>query len=124
MDTDRTIGARQTKQAFEKMGAATSEAADLVKTSCSSSLKAVQDYNIKFMEFAHANTNATFDFAQKLYGVKSPTEFIELSTEHARAQTQALTEQTRQLAELAQKVALASTEPLKTGVAKAFNQAA
>jgi phasin len=124
MDTDRTTVAKQTKETFEKMGAATSEAADLVKTSCSLSLKAVQDYNNKFMEFAHANTNATFDFAQKLYGVKSPTEFVELSAEHARAQTEALTEQTRQLAALAQKVALASTEPLKTGVAKALNQAA
>ena len=124
MNTDRTIGAKQTKETFEKMGAATSEAADLVKTSYSSSLKAVQDYNIKFMEFAHANTNATFDFAQKLYGVKSPAEFVELSTEHARAQAEALTEQTKQLTALAQKVALASAEPLKTGVAKAFNQAA
>jgi phasin len=124
MDTERTTAARQTKEAFEKMGSATSDAAEIIKTGYSSSLKAVQDYNNKFMEFAHANTNATFDFAQKLYGVKSPAEFVELSTEHARAQTEALTEQTKQLAALAQKVALASAEPLKTGVAKAFSQAA
>lgn len=124
MDTTRTTAVKQTKGTFENMGAATSEAADLVKTSCSSSLKAVQEYNNKFIEIAHANTNATLDFAQKLYGVKSPSEFIELSTEHARAQTEALTEQAKQLAELAQKVALASAEPLKMGVAKAFNQAA
>ena len=48
---------------------------------------------------------------------------MELATEHARTQTAALTEQTKELAALAQKVALATTEPLKAGVAKAFNQA-
>jgi hypothetical protein len=56
--------------------------------------------------------------------VKSPSHFIELSTEHSRTQFEALTKQTKELAELAQKNALASAEPLKTGVAKVFSQAA
>ena len=112
-------GATQTKETFEKMSAATTGAADLIKTSCSTALKGVQDYNNKFPEFAHANSNAAFDFAQKLYGVKSPSEFMELSTEHARKQFEMLTEQTKQLAALAQNVMLATAEPLKTGVAKA-----
>ena len=106
------------------MSAATTEAADLIKTSCSTALKGVQDYNNKFLEFAHANSNSAFDFAQKLYGVKSPSEFMELSTEHARKQTQTLTDQTKELAELAQKIVLAGAKPLQTGVAKAFNRAA
>jgi|ERR1700733_5809656 phasin len=117
-------GVAQTKQAYERMSAATVEAADLMETSCSTALNGARDYNNKFMEFAHANTNAAFDFVQELYGVKSPSEFMELATEHARTQTTALTEQTKELAALAQKVALATTEPLKAGVAKAFNQAA
>jgi hypothetical protein len=66
----------------------------------------LRDYNNKFLEFAHTNTNAAFDFLQKLNDVKSPSEFMGLSTEHARAQTQTLTEQTKELAELAQKIAL------------------
>jgi hypothetical protein len=59
-----------------------------------------------------------------VYRVKSPSEFMELSTAHARSQTQTLTEQAKQLAELAQKVALAGANPLQEGVAKAFNRAA
>jgi hypothetical protein len=35
-----------------------------------------------------------------------------------------LTEQTKELAALAQKVTLATVEPLKTGVTKTFSQAA
>ena len=84
----------------------------------------MQDYNNKFLEFAHANSNSAFEFAQKLYGVKSPTEFMELSTEHARKQTQTLTGQTKELAELAQEIVLAGTTPLQTSVAKVFNRAA
>jgi phasin len=132
MDMNRTTTAKPTgfqrtteSQAFSEMaqkGAA--EAADFMKTSCSTALNGARDYNDKFMEFAHANTNAAFDFVQELYGVRSPSDFMELATEHARTQTTALTEQTKELAALAQKVALATTEPLKTGVAKAFNQAA
>ena len=117
-------GVAQTKQVYERMSAATAEVADLMKTSCSAALNGARDYNNKFMEFAHTNTNAAFDFVQELYGVKSPSDFMELANEHARTQTTALTEQTKELAALAQKVALATTEPLKAGVAKAFNQAA
>jgi phasin len=116
--------AMQTKETYEKMSAASTEAADLIKISSSTALKGLQDYNNKFLEFAHTNTNAAFDFLQKLNDVKSPSEFMELSTEHARAQTQTLTEQTKALAELAQKIALAGAKPLQEGVAKAFNRAA
>jgi phasin len=116
--------AMQTKETYEKMSAASTEAANLIKTSSSTALKGLRDYNNKFLEFAHTNTNAAFDFLQKLNDVKSPFEFMELSTEHARAQTQTLTEQTKELSELAQKIALAGAKPLQEGVAKAFNRAA
>ena len=117
-------GSAQAKEAFEKMGAATAEATGLIKNSYSTAVKGVQDYNTKFIEFAQTNTEAAFDFAQKLSSVKSPSDFIELSTEHSRKQFETLTEQTKELAALAQKVMLSTAEPLKTGVTKAFSQSA
>ena len=117
-------GSTQAKEAFEKMSTATAEATDLIKNSYSTAVKGAQDYNTKFIEFAQTNTEAAFDFVQKLSGVKSPSDFIELSTEHSRKQFETLTEQTKELAALAQKVTLATVEPLKTGVTKAFSQPA
>lgn len=117
-------GTTQAKETYEKMSAATTEAADLIKNSYSTAFKGVQDYNNKCIEFVHANTNAAFEFLQKLSSVKSPSAFVELSTEHARKQFETLTEQTQELTALAQKGTLATTEPLKTGIAKAFNRAA
>ena len=87
-------------------------------------IKGAQDYNKKFIEFTQANTHAAFDFVQKLSDVKSPSAFVELSTAHVRKQLETQTEQIKQLAAIAQKVTLATAEPFKSGVAKAFNQAA
>jgi phasin len=111
----------QTQEAYKKMSAASTETADLIKTSSATALKGLQDYNNKFLEFAHTNSNAAFGFVQKLHDVESPSEFMELSTEHARTQTQTLTEQTKVLAELAQKIALAGAKPLQEGLGKAFS---
>jgi phasin len=115
-------GSAQAKEAFEKMNGVTVEATELIKNSYSTAVKGAQDYNTKVIEFAQANTEAALDFVQKLSGVKSPSDFIELSTDHSRKQFETLTEQTKELAALAQKVTLASVEPLKTGVTKAFGQ--
>jgi phasin len=126
-DTNRSVpgnGSAQAKEAFEKMSAATGEAAALIKNSYSSGVKAAQDYNNKVLEFAQTNTEAVFGFAQKLSDVKSPSDFIELSTEHSRKQFETLTEQTKELAALAQKVTLVTAEPLRTGLTKAFGQLA
>jgi phasin len=117
-------GTAQAKETYEKMCAATTEAADVIKNSYSTAVKGLQDYNNKIIEFTHANANAAFDFVQKMSGVKSPTEFVELWTDHARKQVETLTEQSKQLAALAQKATRASAEPLKTGVANPFKIAA
>ena len=117
-------GTAHAKVTYEKMNAATTEAADLIKNSYSTAVKGMQDYNNKVIEFARANTNAAFDFLQKMSDVKSPTAFVDLWTEHARKQGETLTEQSKQLAALAQKGTLTTAEPLKTGVAEAFNHAA
>jgi phasin len=117
-------GTTQAKETYEKINAATTEAADLIKNSYSTAVKGMQDYNNKIIEFARANSNAAFDFVQKMSGMNSSSVFVELWAEHVRKQVETLTEQTKQLAALAQKATLATMEPIKTGVAEALNHAA
>jgi hypothetical protein len=57
-------------------------------------------------------------------GVKSPSEFIELSTAQMRKQFEIASGQNKDLCALAQQVATETAEPIKTGVSKAFNKAA
>ena len=114
-------GAAQTKQVFEKMSAATADATNLMRDSYSTAFRRAQDYNTKFVEFAQTNTEANLNFVQQLSRVKSPTEFFELSTNHSRAQFEALSEQFKELAALAQKAVSATTERVETNVQKAYN---
>jgi phasin len=113
-------GAAQAKQSYEKMSAATAEASNLIQTSCTTAAKGAMEYNAKLMEIACANANAAFDYARELNGVKSPAQFLEVTTEHARKRFGVFSEQAKELAALAQKVASETAEPLKAGAAKAF----
>jgi hypothetical protein len=61
---------------------------------------------------------------ESLFGVKSASEMVELSTAHARSQFETLSGQGKELATLAQKVATDTAEPIKTGVAKAMKKVA
>ena len=117
-------GTEQTRQGFEKISAATKDAADLMRDCCSTAVKGFQDYNSKLAQFAQDNTLAHFEFLQKLASVRSPAELIEFSTDHATRQLETMAEQTKHLAQLAQEITLATAEPLKTGLSKAFDRAA
>jgi phasin family protein len=120
--TDRTGGARkfaeestvQAKRTFEKASAAGEEAYSRVA-------QGTIDFHRKVLEIAQANVDAAFDCAQELVGVTSPSQFIEVATKHARQQVQSMTEQNRELAELAQKAATDSIKPLAGGLTSAFH---
>ncbi|MGO9849118.1 MAG: phasin [Methylocella sp.] len=97
-------GVAQAKDNYAKIQAAAEEATDLLKGTYTTAAKGAADYNLKVIEIARINVNAAFDYAYNLLAVKSPSEFVELSTAHARKQFEAMTAQTKELTELAQKV--------------------
>ena len=82
------------------------------------------EYTAKLMEFFKANTTSTLDFAQELFGVKTPAEATELWTSHSRKSFETFSAQAKELAELAQKVATEVVEPIKTSASKYYKPAA
>ena len=117
-------GASQAKETYEKMKAAAEEATDVLEDTYATAAKGASDYGLKLIEATRINTNAAFDFAASLLGVKSLSEMVELSTAHARKQFEALSEQSKELTSLAQQVATNTAEPIKGSVTKAFSKAA
>jgi phasin len=97
-------GVAQARDTYEKAKAATEQATNQLKEAYTTAAKGATDYNLKVIEIARANTNTAVDNAFELLGAKSLTEFVELSTKHARMQFEVITAQTKELAELAQKV--------------------
>lgn len=86
--------------------------------------RGVSEYTAKVMEIMKANTTANLDFAQELLGLKSPSEAMELWKSHTRKQFETVTAQAKELAELGQKVATETAEPIKTNASKLFKPAA
>jgi phasin len=117
-------GVAQTKDAYEKMKAVAEQGTEMLETCYSTASKGSTEYGLKMIEITRANTNAYFDFVESLFGVKSPSELVELSTAHARSQFETLTGQGKELAALAQKVATDTAEPIKSGVSKAMKKVA
>src|SRR6202012_4776629 len=106
-------GVAQAKDTYEKMKAAAEEATDVLETTYSTATKGASEYGQKVIDTARVNTNAAFDFAGELITAKSLSEWIELSSAHARKQFEAFTAQSKELSALAQKVATDASEPLK-----------
>jgi phasin len=77
-----------------------------------------KEYSAKVMDMLKAGATANLDFAQELVGVKSPSAAMELWTSHARKQFETFTAHAKELAELAQKVATETAEPIKASVSK------
>src|SRR5690242_2286325 len=117
-------GVAQAKDTYEKMKAVAEEATDVLETTYSTATKGASDYGLKMIEAARTNTNAAFDFVGELITAKTLSEVIELSSAHTRKQFEALTQQSKELGALAQKVATETAEPIKNGVNKAFSKVA
>ena len=86
--------------------------------------KGASAYQAKLVEFMKANTSTSLDFAQDLFGVKTPAEALELWSSHTRKQFETLTAQAKELAELTQKAAAETVEPIKATASKYYKTAA
>jgi phasin len=95
---------------------AAEQATDVLEDTYSAATKGYSDLGMKVIENARANTNAAFDLYGELLTAKSFAEVVEKSTSFMRTQFESLTAQTKDLAEASQKVATATTEPIKVSL--------
>ncbi len=116
-------GVEQTRDACERAKVASEEAADLLENTYEAAVKRTTEYNHKLIEIARTNTRAAFDYFHDLLGVKSPSEFIELSTAQMRKQYETMSAQNKELCALAQEMATEAAEKIRAGVSKIVNKA-
>jgi hypothetical protein len=67
-------------------------------------LGAAADYRAEAFELMKANVDATLEYARELAGVRTPAEFVELSSTHARKQCELILKQTGALKSFARTV--------------------
>jgi len=103
-------------ETFEKGKAA-------MEQSCSATVENIRDFNVKMIDAARANADAVFEFAHQIATAKSPTDFVELWTAHAKKQFAMLSEQTKEMTALGQKIASESAEPMTRSVNQVLKKA-
>ena len=117
-------GVSQARDNYAKFKDAAETHNGTIEAVFTSASKGMSAYSAKLMEFMKANTTASLDFAQALIGLKSPAEAMELVTSYTKKQFETLTAQAKELAELTQKVATETAEPIKASASKLFKPAA
>ena len=115
-------GVEQTRDAYAKAKVASEEAADLLENTYEAAAKRATDYSRKLIEITRTNTRAAFDYVHELFGVKSPSEFIALSTAQMRKQLEIVSEQNKELGALAQEIATEAAGTIKASMSKAVNK--
>ncbi|WP_245471101.1 phasin family protein [Bradyrhizobium genosp. SA-3] len=85
-------------------------------------VKGAVDYGARVIEISKHNTNATLEFFSRLAETRSLPEIVHLSTAQSREAFEAASAQNRELWELAQKVAIDTTEPIKTGFSRVLRR--
>jgi hypothetical protein len=99
----------QSKRFTDRAARTASEAADSARGAqdgYSAIVNGIRDFNFRLMEMAHANTLAALDFSRDVSSGKGPTEAAALWSSYARQQFETLTEQSKELTALAQRVSV------------------
>jgi len=99
--------------------------AENVQAATSAVAKDVADFNLQWIETVRTNIDLSLDFYQNLVGIKSPSEFLELATEHSRKQFEIFTQQAQNFSGLAQKkLTTDAVQPMQESVKSAYKKAA
>ena len=117
-------GVSQARDSYDKFKDAAETHNGTMEAVFTNASKGYSAYTAKLIEFAKANTSSSLDFAQDLFGVKTPAEALELWSSHTRKQFETLTAQAKELAELTQKAAAETVEPIKATASKYYKPAA
>lgn len=113
-------GVSQARDNYAKLKDAAESSNSAIEAVFAAANKGANEYTSKVMEIVKSNTHASFDFVQELASIKSPTQLMEVWTGHVRKQVETMTAQTKELAELTQKIAGETAEPIKASASKMF----
>ncbi len=116
-------GAGQAKSTFDKAATATSEGTRRAEQNALTAVNGVRECYIRMLDMAQENTVAAFELARDLATVQTPSEFVEVCNARTREAYSTFSEQTKEMSELAQKVATSTVQPLTNGLTGPFSQA-
>lgn len=110
-------GLDQVRSQFEAVKAVAEKATSQIEESVNAAKTGVVTLNLKSLEIARNNANASFDHVQALFGAKTVQDFVALQTEFFKKQAEVAQGQLQELSALSQKLAAEASEPVKAAMA-------
>jgi hypothetical protein len=93
------------QETLERTKAATKETARKVDERASAGIEGLRELSLSLIDMAHANVDSAFEFAREATTLRTPVDIINLWTSHSRKQLELLSEQSKRMTELGQKLA-------------------
>ena len=115
-------GLNQSREAYGRMRAATEEATDVMQQSFETTRDSVRDVQLKTLDVAKANFDASFDLARRLLTVTSVADAIQLQSTFARERFEALVDYSKDVQSSLTKVGTEATRPARVMLDRAVNQ--
>jgi phasin len=116
-------GLNQTREAYGRMKAAAEEATGAMEESFETTRENMREVQVKALDAAQANAEATFDFARKLLQVNSVAEAMQLHASFARERFEAVMDYSKDMQNTLTKVGSEASKPAKAMFERAVNQA-
>ncbi|EUC00239.1 phasin [Rhizobium sp. CF080] len=113
-------GATQSREAYAKMKAAAEEATKTVESTMQSAQSGSVELGLKTIDALRTNAEISLAHMEKLLGVKSFAELIELQTGFIRKQAEITVEQAKSMQDTARKIVEDVTKPGKEAAEKAM----
>jgi phasin len=114
-------GLTQSREAYARAKAAAEEATDMLEESFETTRESVRDVQLKALDVARANADATFDLARQLLTVTSVADAVQIQSTFARERFEALVDYSKDVQAAFSKVGAEATKPAKAMFGKAFN---
>lgn len=112
----------QSREAYERGKDALEEAVDALERSFDAAGQGATAFNRKLIDLAQRNLNSAFDLAKSLAGAKNVAEIVELQSAFIRRQFDEFASQANEIRALSTKIAADTAEPIKSQVARSFEQ--
>lgn len=113
-------GVAQSKEAYAKMKSAAEDASKTMETTMEKAQAGTVELGLKAIDTMRVNTETTFSHMEKLLGVKSVAEMIELQSSFVRTQMEAAVDQAKNWQDAVRTVSEDVTKPGKVAVEKSM----
>jgi phasin len=116
-------GMTQTREAYARLKSVAEDTTDILEESIETTREGVREAQLKAVDMAKANTDATFDLFRRLLTTTSVADAVQLQTAFARERFEALVDYSKDVQATLSKVGTEASKPAKAIFDKAMSSA-